>query len=181
MRGRSPEACAITGQALSCLFSGGWLRGKGKEGARCGERAALGGIAGSVADDIEETAMVAGGCIGPFGGPAGASKADEEGLAAGAVDVADDPVAAFAAAVGQVVPADGFGLGREGCGDGRGGRGGGLHDCVLPVEGSRENGPPACAGARVARLWKGSAGEGALRRRRFIWRGSAGFGVRMPG
>ena len=75
-------------------------------------------------DEIEEVAAFARGAVVPFAGP-GAVEADEQRLAAGAMDVTRDPVAALALAGGKVMPADGLGLGGKsrsdlGCGGGLG-------------------------------------------------------------
>ena len=62
--------------------------------------------------------MTAFGRIGPLPGSAGTVEADEEGAAAGAVKVARDPVAALAAAMGEVAAADVFGARAKRGGDG---------------------------------------------------------------
>ena len=62
--------------------------------------------------------MLAGGRVGPLPRRAGAGEPDIERAPAGAVEVARDPVAALAAAVRQVLPADGLGALAERGGDG---------------------------------------------------------------
>ena len=67
--------------------------------------------------------MAPDGRIGPLPRRAGTVQADEEGSAAGAVEVARDPVTALAAAMGEVAPADVFGArAKRGGDDGGGGR-----------------------------------------------------------
>ena len=70
--------------------------------------------------------MRAVGGVGPLAGRAGTVEADEERAAAGAVDVAGDPVAALLPAVRQVTAADVLGAGAERRGDG-----GGIHGQAL--------------------------------------------------
>ena len=55
--------------------------------------------------------------IGPLAGEAGTAEADEERAPAGAVEISRHPVAAVLAAVREVAPADGFGVGAERGGD----------------------------------------------------------------
>ena len=73
--------------------------------------------AAALADDVEEIAMFAGGGVGPFAGRALAGfrsfQPDEHRAAGRVADVADQPVAAFAAAVGEIVAAHRLGIARE--------------------------------------------------------------------
>ena len=61
--------------------------------------------------------MLAGGGIGPFAGGAGAGfgsgEADIEAAAGRVVDIARQPVAAVASAVGKIMAAHGLGMARE--------------------------------------------------------------------
>ena len=61
--------------------------------------------------------MFAGCRVGPITGNARPGEADEERAAAGAVNVARDPVSALLAAPGQIVAANVFGPRAECCGD----------------------------------------------------------------
>ena len=73
--------------------------------------------AAALADDIEEIAMIAGRGVGPFAGRALAGfrsfQPDEQGAAGRIPHVADQPVAALAAAVGEIVAAHRLGIARE--------------------------------------------------------------------
>ena len=73
--------------------------------------------AAALADDVEQIAMLAGRGVGPFAGGALAGfrpvQPDEHGAARRVADVADQPVAALAAAVGEIVAAHRLGLARE--------------------------------------------------------------------
>ena len=62
-------------------------------------------------------AMLAGRGVGPLARRAGAGEPDVERAAAGAVEVARDPVAALLAAMGEIAPADELGPGAERGGD----------------------------------------------------------------
>jgi len=68
-------------------------------------------------DEVEEIAMLARGGIGPMAGRAGSGlrpgEPNIEAAAGRVVDVADDPVAALAAAVGEIIAAHGLGMARE--------------------------------------------------------------------
>jgi hypothetical protein len=68
-------------------------------------------------DQIEQIAMIAGRGIGPFAGCAlavvGGAQADIEAAAGIVVDVADQPIASFAPAIGEIVTAHRLGLSRE--------------------------------------------------------------------
>ena len=66
--------------------------------------------------------MLAGRGVGPLAGEAGTAEADEERPPAGAVEISRHPVAAVLAAVREIAPADGFGVGAERGGDAGGGR-----------------------------------------------------------
>src|SRR3546814_16934415 len=61
--------------------------------------------------------MLAGGGVGPFAGRAGTGlwsrETDIEAAAGGVPNIAHQPIAAVAAAVGKVVAADGLGIARE--------------------------------------------------------------------
>ena len=101
-------------------------------------------------DEVEQVAVLPGRGVGPFPRYAGSVEADEERAAASAVQIAGDPVAALLAAVRQVAPADGFGVGeRERGGDAGGGRPrssvleGFVHAGLLPIRaGARYRPPP---------------------------------------
>ena len=73
--------------------------------------------AAALADDIEEIAMIAGRRVGPFAGRALAGfrsfQPDEQGAAGRIPHVADQPVAALAAAVGEIMAAHRLGIARE--------------------------------------------------------------------
>ena len=73
--------------------------------------------AAALADDIEEVAVIAGRRVGPFAGRALAGfrsfQPDEQGAAGRIPHVADQPVAALAAAVGEIVTAHRLGIARE--------------------------------------------------------------------
>jgi hypothetical protein len=68
-------------------------------------------------DQVEQVAMLAGGGVGPFAGRAlaavGAAQPDIETAAGRVVGVADQPVAAFALAAGEIVAAHRLCLARE--------------------------------------------------------------------
>jgi hypothetical protein len=68
-------------------------------------------------DEIEQIAMLAGGGVSPFAGGAfpavRSSEANEQAAAGRVPDVADDPVATPAAAIGEVMAAHGLGITRE--------------------------------------------------------------------
>ena len=72
--------------------------------------------AAALADDVEQVAVLAGGGIGPFAGwPLAADSFSRTNMERPGVlrDVADQPVAAFAPAVGEIVAAYRLGLARE--------------------------------------------------------------------
>ena len=68
-------------------------------------------------DEVEEITMFAGGGVGPFAGGAlaavGSAQADEQAATRRVGDVADQPVAAFAMPVGEIVAANRLGIARE--------------------------------------------------------------------
>ena len=68
-------------------------------------------------DEVEQIAMLAGGGVGPFAGGAlaavGTAQTHEETAAGRVGDIADQPVAALAMAVGEVVAAHRLGIARE--------------------------------------------------------------------
>ena len=68
-------------------------------------------------DEVEQIAMLAGGGISPFAGGAfpavRSNEADEQAAAGRVPDVADQPVATPAAAVGEIMAAHGLGITRE--------------------------------------------------------------------
>ena len=136
-----PEALDGGGGVLVGGFRSGSAAGsgRGEERARLGQGLPERLGPGAVLDEVEEVAVIARGPVGPFAGP-GAAEADEQRLAAGAVDVAGDPVAALALAGGKVMPADGLGLGGEGGGDLGCGGGLGVHD-GSPWGADAKNGP----------------------------------------
>ena len=121
-----------------------------------------------VPDQVEKVAVLAGRGIRPLARLAGAGEANEERAAAGAVEVAADPVTAEPAAVGQIAPADVLGARGERRGDGGGGRRAVLHmgppsshtGCPIPASlpsGRRPGSHPGQAtgrwrGARTGRL-----------------------------
>ena len=90
----------------------------GEESAGLIERRAKRRRADAVADDVEQIAMLARGCIGEFPRRTGGREADVEGSAVPAVEVARDPVPAPAPPVGQVSVADLLGALCQRCGDG---------------------------------------------------------------
>ena len=96
-------------------------------------------------DEVEKVAVLPGRGVGPLPRYAGSVEADEERAAASAVQIAGDPVAALLAAVRQVAPADGFGVGAERGGDAGGGRRFVLHAGLLPIRAGR----PIPAGLRL--------------------------------
>ena len=73
--------------------------------------------AAALADHVEQVAMLAGRGVGPFAGGALAGfrscQPDEHGAAGRVPDVADQPVAALAATVGEIVAAHRLGIARE--------------------------------------------------------------------
>ena len=71
--------------------------------------------AAALADDVEQVAVLAGGGVGPFAGrPLGRLlEPDEHRAARRVAHVADQPIAALTAAVGEIVAAYRFGLARE--------------------------------------------------------------------
>ena len=73
--------------------------------------------AAAFADDVEQIAVLARGGVGPFAGRAATRlrplEPDEHGAARCIADVADQPIAAFAPAVGEIVAAYRLGLARE--------------------------------------------------------------------
>ncbi len=123
------------------------LRRQCQEGARLGERGAERRRVRAVADDVEQVAVLAGGHVGELAGRAGSAQADEERTPAGAVEVAADPVAALAAAVGQILAANLLGARGERRGDGGGGRRIVLH-AKPPSCGTPDTGRPSASGRR---------------------------------
>ncbi len=97
------------------------MRGLGtrqaEEAARLVEHVAEGVEPAIEGDQVEEIAMLAGGGVGPFAGGAGTGlrsrETDIEAAAGGVPNIAHQPVAAVAAAVGKIVAADAFGIARE--------------------------------------------------------------------
>ena len=75
------------------------------------------GKAAALADDIEEVAVIAGRRVGPFAGRTLAGfrsfQPDEQGAAGRIPHVADQPVAALAATVGEIMTAHRLGIARE--------------------------------------------------------------------
>ena len=73
--------------------------------------------AAALADDIEEVAVIARRRVGPFPGGALAGfrsfQPDEQGAAGRIPHVADQPVAALAATVGEIMTAHRLGIARE--------------------------------------------------------------------
>ena len=71
--------------------------------------------AAAFTDDVEQIAVLAGGGIGPFAGWSLGRllQPDEHGTAWRIARVADQPIAAFAPAIGEIVAAYRFGLARE--------------------------------------------------------------------
>ncbi len=69
----------------------------------------------ALTDDVEQVAVLAGGGIGPFAGWTLGQlfQPDEHGTAWRIAGVADQPIAAFAPAIGEIVAAYRFGLARE--------------------------------------------------------------------
>src|SRR5712671_7927266 len=78
--------------------------------------------------------MLAGGGVGPFAGSALAmvrsAQADEQAATPGVGDIADQPVAALAMTVGEIVAAHRLGIAREEAGQVGGGR---RHDGALTL------------------------------------------------
>ena len=68
-------------------------------------------------DDVEQIAMLAGRRVRPFAGSTlarfGSSQPDEQGAPWRVADIANQPVAAFSSAVGEVVTAHRLGIARE--------------------------------------------------------------------
>ena len=68
-------------------------------------------------DEVEEITMLTGGGVGPFAGGAlaavGSTQADEQAATRRVGNVADQPVAAFAMPVGEIVAANRLGIARE--------------------------------------------------------------------
>ena len=75
------------------------------------------GEAAAFADDVEQIAMLAGRRVGPFAGRPLArfrsSQPDEKGAPWRVADIANQPVAAFPPAVGEVVATHRLGIARE--------------------------------------------------------------------
>ncbi len=75
------------------------------------------GQAAAFADDVEQIAMLAGRRVRPFAGSTlarfGSSQPDEQGAPWRVADIANQPVAAFSSAVGEVVTAHRLGIARE--------------------------------------------------------------------
>jgi hypothetical protein len=95
-----------------------WVRSWQAEKAPCfiGDVGEFGEVT-AFADNVEQIAMFAGRRVGPFasGALAGfrSSEPDEEGAPRRVTDVANQPVAAFSPAVGEVVAAHRLGIARE--------------------------------------------------------------------
>ena len=117
-----PQAARRFGGVVVAAAARGRRSRQGEEGARLVERRAQRRRAGAVADEVEEIAVLAGRGVGPLAGEAGTAEADEERPPAGAVEISRHPVAAVLAAVREIAPADGFGVGAERGGDAGGGR-----------------------------------------------------------
>ena len=132
-----PQAARRFGGVVVAAAARGRRSRQGEEGARLVERRAQRRRAGAVADEVEQVAVLPGRGVGPLAGHAGAAEADEERAPAGAVEIARDPVAAVLAAVREVAPADGFGVGAERGGDAGGGRRFVLHAGLLPARAGR--------------------------------------------
>ena len=128
-----PQAAGRLGAVVAVGTGRGWHRGQREEGARLGKGGAERARAGGDADEIQQIAVRSFGGIRPLSGHAGRRKADEEGAAPGAADVAGHPVTAAPAALRQVAPAHLLGAGCESCGD----LGGRAHDARF----RRERGP----------------------------------------
>ncbi len=75
------------------------------------------GEAAAFTDDVEQIAMLAGRRVRPFAGSTlarfGSSQPDEEGAPWRVADIANQPVAAFSSAVGEVVTTHRLGIARE--------------------------------------------------------------------
>ena len=112
----SPETARRFGCVVPVPPGRGRRSRQGEEGPGLVEGRAQRRRARPVADEVEQVAVDPLGCIGPFSGCAGRRQADEQGSAAGAVKVARHPVAALAAAMGQVAAADILGATPEGGG-----------------------------------------------------------------
>ena len=97
-----------------------WLRLRSRQAEKVpglvGDVAEI-GKAAALADDIEEVAVIAGRSVSPFAGRTLAGfrpfQPDEQGAAGCIPHVADKPVAALAAAVGEIVAAHRLGIARE--------------------------------------------------------------------
>ena len=93
---------------------------QGEEGAGLVERRTQRRRVDAMADDVEQVAMGPDGRVGPLPWRAGAVEADVERAAAGAVEVARDPVAPLPAVVGKIAAAHLLGaLGERGGDAGR--------------------------------------------------------------
>ena len=93
---------------------GSW---KLEEASRLVDHVTKVGEAATFADDVEKVAVVASGGVGPFAGGAlsrfSALQPDEERTAGRVANVADQPVAALAASIGQIAAAHRLGVARE--------------------------------------------------------------------
>ena len=91
------------------MLRGGFAAGRGLGGVEKGagvlDRVVEGGVAEAPADQVEEVAALSGVGVGPAAGTAGRVEAHPQRASLGAVEVADEPVAALAVAVGQVAAA----------------------------------------------------------------------------
>ena len=125
----APQAPRRFGGVVGAALARGRRSRQGEEGAGLVERRAKRRRAGTVANEVEQVAMLPLGRIGPLARRAGRCEADEQRAPAGAVEVARDPVAALAAAVGKIVAAHRLGAAPE-----RGGDGGRVHG-ASPVDG----------------------------------------------
>ena len=123
-----PEATCRLRRVVAVALARGRRSRQGEEGARLVERRAQRRRVHPIADDVEQVAVRPLGRVGPFARRAGSCEPDIERAPAGAVEVARDPVAALAAAMGEIAPTDGLGLGAE-----RGGDAGRVHGAAPTV------------------------------------------------
>ena len=124
-----PQAARRFGGVVVARIARSRRSRQGEEGAGLVERRAEGRRVRAMTDEVEQVAVAAFGCVGPLAGDAGTVEADEEGAAPGSVEVARDPVAPLAAAMGEVAAANVFGARAERGGDGGCGRRMVMHDC----------------------------------------------------
>ncbi len=113
-----PLRAIQSGWAIELAFGAG-LRvraGQAQEAARLVGDVVEIEKAAALADDVEQIAVLARGGVGPFAGRAPSPtvlEPDEHGAPRCIADVTDQPVAAFAPTVGEVVAAYRLGLARE--------------------------------------------------------------------